>query len=200
MLGRADAGRVQAIGARAGVRLQSRDRLVDVGPPAPGSTPLAPPTGYRRPPDRWPCAPHASRDGIVQAVERLSSSPVESSMESPATPVSTASRTLSETPSGSRAWPLSKSALIGRSVASTIVRRCVRTASGLVPPSIAASAHAEPELVVASALNPRVCGWRALPASQVFEYDEAAVAMQLVKAAALIGSARSAGGHGVDLR
>jgi hypothetical protein len=49
--------------------------------------------------------------------------PVESSIESPATPVSTARRTLSATPAASGAKPLSKSALTGRSVAATIACR-----------------------------------------------------------------------------
>jgi hypothetical protein len=51
-------------------------------------------------------------------------SPVESSIESPAIPVSAARATLAATPSGSTAKPPSKSALIGRSTASLSARKC----------------------------------------------------------------------------
>jgi len=54
----------------------------------------------------------------------LAASPVESSIDSPATPVATASLTLSATAAGSTPNPFSKSAFTGRSVAATISRKC----------------------------------------------------------------------------
>ena len=50
-------------------------------------------------------------------------SPLASSMETPAIPVSMAARTLRATPSGVSAKPPSKSALTGNSVAATSSRR-----------------------------------------------------------------------------
>jgi hypothetical protein len=84
-------------------------------------------------------------------------SPVESSIDNAATPVSTARRTLSATPSGSAAKPPSKSAFTGRSVASTISRKCASAISRVMPLSGRARDHANPELVVAIALKPMLC-------------------------------------------
>ena len=81
--------------------------------------------------------------------------PVESSIDTPAMPVSTASRTWRATPSGSSAKPFSKSALIGSPVAATMWRRCSSTCASGMPPSGKPPAQAAPELVVASALKPR---------------------------------------------
>jgi hypothetical protein len=71
-------------------------------------------------------------------------------------PVSIARRTLRATPSGSVAKPCSKSAFTGSSVATTSWRRCASTASSGGPPSRSPSDQAQPELVLASALKPRL--------------------------------------------
>lgn len=78
--------------------------------------------------------------------------PVESSIDRPATPVSTASRTLRATACGSAPKPFSKSALTGSEVAATSSRRCASTASRAMAPSAWPCDQAKPELVVASAL------------------------------------------------
>src|SRR6185437_8862879 len=95
-------------------------------------------------------------------------SPVESSIDNPATPVSTQRLTFFFRPSMSRAWPSSKSAFTGRSVASTISRQCASTASISIVLSAFARDHAKPELVVASALKPSAASACAEPASQGF--------------------------------
>src|SRR5258708_15609264 len=89
-------------------------------------------------------------------------------MDRPATPASTASRTLSATPALSAAKPPSKSALIGTSVAATIVARCSSMVSRETPLSGRPCDQAKPALVVASARKPRLCRYRALPRSQGF--------------------------------
>src|SRR6185437_7829843 len=95
-------------------------------------------------------------------------SPVESSIDNPATPVSTQRLTFFFRPSMSRAWPSSKSAFTGRSVAATISRQCASTASISMLLSACARDHAKPELVVASALKPSAASACAEPASQGF--------------------------------
>ncbi len=97
-----------------------------------------------------------------------SASPVESSIEIPAIPVVTARATLAATPSGSSAKPPSKSALIGRSTAAAIAFRCARASSTDTPLSGRPVLHANPELVVASAVKPRCARYRALPISHGF--------------------------------
>jgi hypothetical protein len=84
-------------------------------------------------------------------------SPVESSIDRPATPVATARRTLSATPAASGAKPFSKSALMGTSTAATISCRWASAMSRVMPLSARACDHAKPALVVASALKPRLC-------------------------------------------
>jgi hypothetical protein len=111
-------------------------------------------------PPAWSIARRAARILSIATASSYSgaaASPVESSIESPATPVSTASRTFRETPAASRAKPLSKSALIGRSVAAAMSARCCSTPSSVTAPSRHARDQAKPELVVASALKPRPC-------------------------------------------
>src|SRR5258706_5438738 len=97
-----------------------------------------------------------------------SASPLESSMDRPATPVPTASRTLSAMPALSVAKPPSKSALIGTSVAATMAARCSSMASRQTPLSARPCDQAKPALVVASARKPRLCRYSALPRSQGF--------------------------------
>src|SRR5882762_7262029 len=97
-----------------------------------------------------------------------SGSRLESSIDRPATPVAAARRTLSATPALLAAKPPSKSALIGRSVASTIAARCSSMASRETPLSGRPCDQAKPALVVASALKPRLCRYKALPRSQGF--------------------------------
>lgn len=96
----------------------------------------------------------------AEAMSRSGSlaSPVESSMERPATPVSTANRTFRATPAASGAKPFSKSAFTGSSVAATISRKWTSVSSTDICPSAFACRHAAPELVVASALKPSL--WR----------------------------------------
>ena len=92
--------------------------------------------------------------------------PDQSSIEMPATPVSTAAATLTATSSGASAKPFSKSALTGRSVAATSRRRCASTSSRLISPSSLPAAQAAPALVEAIALKPSRARRTALPASQ----------------------------------
>ena len=87
----------------------------------------------------------------------VSGRPVLSSIESPATPVATHAATFDATPSGVAAKPDSKSAFTGRSVAPTMARMLASVASSPAAPSAAPFVHAQPALVVASALNPRRC-------------------------------------------
>ena len=89
-------------------------------------------------------------------------------MERPAIPVCAASATLAATPSGSTAWPPSKSALTGTATASATARRWSSTCSSAAPPSGRPTVHANPELVVASAGKPSCSSARALPASHGF--------------------------------
>lgn len=84
-------------------------------------------------------------------------SPVESSIDRPATPASIARSTLSATPAGVVAKPLSKSALTGSSVASTMACRWASTCSRVTRVSARACDQAKPALVVARAWKPRLC-------------------------------------------
>ena len=65
--------------------------------------------------------------------------------------------TLSATPAASGAKPLSKSAFTGKSVAATISCRWASAVSRETAPSLRPRDQAKPELVLASALNPRLC-------------------------------------------
>src|SRR4030095_8069701 len=96
------------------------------------------------------------------------SSPVASSMEPPTTPASAASRIISAAARGSWAYPLSRSAFTGRSVASEITRQLASTSARLtaLAPSTWPSMFERPRLVVASASKPRLASRRAVPASQ----------------------------------
>ena len=62
----------------------------------------------------------------------------------------------------------SKSALTGTSTASAIAAMCSRASSRVTPLSFRPRLQANPELVVASALNPSEVRNRALPTSQGF--------------------------------
>src|SRR5690348_14722356 len=95
-------------------------------------------------------------------------SPVESSIERPAIPVSTARATFAATASGSIANPPSKSAFTGTSTASAMPRRCLSISSSETGLSRAPSDQANPELVVASAGKPSAASVRALPRSHGF--------------------------------
>src|SRR5207249_11204918 len=92
-------------------------------------------------------------------------SPVESSIESPATPVPAASATLAPTSAGSVAKPPSKSALTGSSTPPAIARKCASASSSDTPLSARPRDQANPELVVASAGKPSCASRRALPRS-----------------------------------
>jgi hypothetical protein len=123
--------------------------------------------------------------------------PVESSIESPATPVSQARRTFSATPAASAPKPLSKSAFTGRSVAATISCRCASAMSREMPPSRLPCDQAKPELVVASALNPRLCRKRALPTSQGFgmtKHPDLCSSWKARRLAAMMGRVSAMGG------
>src|SRR5665213_3330798 len=93
-------------------------------------------------------------------------SPVESSIDSPATPVLTPRATLAPTLSGSGANPPSKSALTGRSTAPHSSVRCFSASSSAMRLSDLPIDQAKPALVEASALNPRCWSARALPTSK----------------------------------
>jgi hypothetical protein len=90
---------------------------------------------------------------------------VESSIDSPATPVCTPRATLAPTLAGSCAKPPSKSALTGRSTAAHNAVRWVQTSSIVTRLSALAMVQAKPALVEASALKPRCCNAMAPPAS-----------------------------------
>ena len=92
-------------------------------------------------------------------------SPVESSIDTPAMPVSMAARTFCATPSGLSAKPLSKSALTGSSVAATSARKYASTVGRGICPSAQPCDHAAPELVEASALKPSCASQCAEPTS-----------------------------------
>ena len=95
-------------------------------------------------------------------------SPAASSIESPATPVATHRMTLSATSEGSRSYPDEKSALTGTSTAVAISPMCARLRSRETTRSKSGSPweNAKPALVVARALKPRCCRYRAEPTSQ----------------------------------
>ena len=95
-------------------------------------------------------------------------SSLESSIDRPAMPVSTARATFAATPSGSTAYPPSKSALTGTSTDPATARRCSSTSSRVTRLSDLPWVHAKPALVVASALKPSPASRRALPASHGF--------------------------------
>src|SRR5215468_4617095 len=97
-----------------------------------------------------------------------SSSSVKSSTEQPASPVSAARVTVRATPPGSPAKQFSRSAETGSSVAATIAAACARASSRLTEPSRRPSVAANPELVVASAWNPREASSFADPWSHGF--------------------------------
>src|ERR1700722_14596069 len=96
----------------------------------------------------------------------LVASPVESSIDNPATPVLTAAATLAATFSGLWAKPPSKSALTGRSTASQSAVRCCNTSSSVTRLSDLPIDQAKPALVEAIALKPICCSALALPISQ----------------------------------
>ncbi len=92
-------------------------------------------------------------------------SPVLSSIDSPWMPVFVAAETLAATCSGSTAKPPSKSPFTGRSVLAAIVWKCRSASSRDTRLSARPNDHANPELVVANAGNPRCASSRALPTS-----------------------------------
>src|SRR6266404_4969646 len=96
----------------------------------------------------------------------FAASPVESSIDNPATPVLTARATLAATFSALCAKPPSKSALTGRSTAPHSAVRCANASSSVTRLSALPIDHAKPALVEASALNPRCCNAFAVPTSQ----------------------------------
>src|SRR3984893_633374 len=96
----------------------------------------------------------------------VAGSPVESSIDRPATPVLTAAATLAPTFSALWAKPPSKSALTGRSTAPHSAVRCCKTSASVTRLSAFPMVQAKPALVDASALKPRCCKARALPMSK----------------------------------
>ncbi len=136
VLGRANTRRVEAIRARAGVRLQPRDRLVEVGPAHQEALRPSHQQGVAAGAiDRFARRTHARHRFIQRRTAAWRHRPSNPRSRVPPPLSRPRADTLSETPSGSRAWPLSKSALIGRSVAATIVRKCSSTASSPNAPS-----------------------------------------------------------------
>src|SRR6185503_1334047 len=101
----------------------------------------------------------------VKSNNGSASSPLESSIDRPATPVVVAILTLRATSVGIVAKPSSKSALTGTSTASAIERRWAMVSFLDTLLSRLPSDHASPELVVASAGNPSCSSTRALPTS-----------------------------------
>ena len=81
-------------------------------------------------------------------------------------PVWIAALTFSATRSGSMAKPPSKSALTGTSTPAAMARQCASIPSSGTPWSGRPVDHANPELVVATALNPSETRARAEPTSQ----------------------------------
>ena len=87
-------------------------------------------------------------------------------MEQPASPTSTARRTVSATSSGESAKPFSRSALTGRSVAPTRSAAWASASSRVTLPSLRPRVAACPALVVASAWKPTTARALAVPTSQ----------------------------------
>src|SRR5229473_2942375 len=114
----------------------------------------------------------AERAALTRSIAKARSysgfaaSPVESSIDNPATPVLTARATLAATFSALCAKPPSKSALMGRSTAPHSAVRCANASSRVTRLSAFPIDHAKPALVEAIALNPRCCNAFALPTSQ----------------------------------
>src|SRR5882762_4140171 len=128
----------------------------------------------QRPVNKTPLlsASMAERAALMRSIAKARSysgfaaSPVESSIDNPATPVLTARATLAATFSALCAKPPSKSALTGRSAAPHSAVRCANASSRVTRLSAFPIDHAKPALVEASALNPRCCNALALPTSQ----------------------------------
>ena len=176
---RANARRVRAIGARAfGIRLQSRNRLTRDQDARRESTRRVPPAAWRRRPCRSPAAPRcgSSRPPRQHQQRGRCASPVQilDREAGPATPASTArADALLRPPPASRATSRAFEIGIHRATPVAARRRSQGDAQDLVGATCRRSArpwdHANPELVVAGALNPRPCrSYSALPTSHGF--------------------------------
>src|SRR5215472_11145342 len=98
----------------------------------------------------------------------LSGSPVASSIEPPTMPASAANRMIAAASSGSSAYPFSRSAFTGRSVAAAISRQLAISSSRVIEsvPSIRPQELENPRLVVANASKASEASNFAVPASQ----------------------------------
>src|SRR5262245_45983772 len=130
----------------------------------------------------------------------LALSPVKSSIERPATPLSTARATLTPTLSGSWAKPSSKSALTGMSTAADIAARWLQTSSTVTRLSGLPMVQAKPALVEASALKPRCCNALALPTSKGLGMMKVPDSWSFLKAARLSAVVSMISPHVVCLR
>ena len=122
----------------------------------------------------------------------LPGSPVESSIEIPASPVLTASATLAPTSSGSMAKPPRKSPLTGTGTPSASARKCASVCSSDDCASRRPCDHANPELVEARAGKPSPASTRALPTSQGLGMTKQPGFVEMAETANAIGGV----GHG----